>query len=231
VPRFTPAIDGYFFPESPFAMYQAGKQAHVPLLAGWNSEEQGARGVLGREAPTRESFEKAVARLYPNDAKAVLAEYAPASDADVMRTATDLAGDRFIAYSTWKWIDVCAATGGKPVYRYYYSRPRPAMVNPPPNAQPATGAAHSAEIEYAMGNLDGNKVYAWTADERKVSALMQDYFANFIKTGNPNGSGLLKWPPVGEGSKEQYLRIDVNPKVETETRRGRYLLLDKLAAK
>jgi para-nitrobenzyl esterase len=230
-PRFSPTIDGYFFPESPLAMYTAGKQAHVPLLAGWNSEEQGGRGVLGREPATKENFEKAVARLYPNDAKAVLAEYAPATDADVMRVATDLAGDRFIAYSTWKWIDVCAATGGKPVYRYYYSRPRPAMVTPPPNAQPATGAVHSSEIEYAMGNLDGNKVYAWTAGDRKVSTLMQGYFANFIKTGNPNGPGLLKWPAVGEGPAEQYLRIDVTPKVETEQHRGRYLLLDKLAAK
>jgi para-nitrobenzyl esterase len=231
MPRFSPTVDGYFFPESPLAMYTAGKQAHVPLLAGWNSEEQGARGVLGRETPTRENFEKAITRLYPNDAKAVLAEYAPASDAEVMQAATDLAGDRFIAYSTWKWIDVCAATGGKPVYRYYYSRPRPAMVTPPPNAQPATGAVHSAEIEYAMGNLDGNKVYAWTADDRKVSTLMQGYFANFIKTGNPNGPGLLKWPAVGKGPKEQYMRIDVTAKVETEAHRGRYLLLDKLAAK
>ena len=148
-----------------------------------------------------------------------------------MQVATDLAGDRFIAYSTWKWIDACAETGGKPVYRYYYSRPRPAMVTPPANAQPATGASHSAEIEYAMGNLDGNKVYAWTADDRKVSETMQGYFANFIKTGNPNGPGLLKWPAVGEGPAEQFLRIDVTPKVETEAHRGRYLLLDKLAAK
>ena len=60
---------------------------------------------------------------------------------------------------------------------------------------------------------------------------MQGYFANFIKNGNPNGPGLLKWPAVGEGPSEQYLHIDVTPKVETEQHRGRYLLLDKLAAK
>ena len=139
MPRFSPTVDGYFFPESPLAMFTAGKQAHVPLLAGWNSEEQSGRGVLGREAPTRENFEKAVTRLYPNDAKEVLAQYAPATDAEVMQAATDLAGDRFIAYSTWKWIDTSAATGGKPVYRYYYSRPRPAMVAPPrmPSRPPA----------------------------------------------------------------------------------------------
>src|ERR1022692_3058422 len=48
-PRFGPAIDGYFFPGSPLAIFTAGKQAHVPLLAGWNSEEMNARGVFGRD--------------------------------------------------------------------------------------------------------------------------------------------------------------------------------------
>ena len=251
MPRFGPTVDGYFFPESPFAIYNAGKQAHVPLLAGWNSEEQGARSVLGRDAPTRENYEKAVARLYPNDAKAVLAEYAAATDDDVVQVATDLASDRFIAWSTWKWIDICAANGGKPVYRYYYSRPRPrmsaAMGNATPGlaggvirnsgaapatpAPPARGAVHSAEIEYAMGNLDSNKVYDWTPEDHKVSTVMQEYFANFIKTGNPNGTGLPAWPAVKTGGPVQYLRIDVEPKVETEAHRGRYLLLERLNAK
>ncbi|MBS1857806.1 MAG: carboxylesterase family protein [Acidobacteria bacterium] len=248
VPRFSPVVDGYFFPESPFQLFTAGKQAHVPLLAGWNSEESNARAVLGQDAPTRENFEKAVTRLYGENAKAVLAEYAPATDADVLQAATDLASDRFIAWSTWKWIDSCAATGGKPVYRYYYSHPRPRMnpamgnvtpglaggvirnsgtAAPPP---PARGAVHSAEIEYAMGNLDSNKVYEWTADDHKVSALMQEYFANFIKTGNPNGKGLLEWPALNDGATVRYMHIDVEPRVETEAHRGRYLLLERLMA-
>src|SRR5947209_8460773 len=68
-PRFSPDIDGYFFPESPYAIYEAGKQAHVPLLAGWNSEEANARAVLGREAPTVENYKKAVERLYGANAQ------------------------------------------------------------------------------------------------------------------------------------------------------------------
>src|SRR5206468_4434985 len=46
---------------------------------------------------------------------------------EARQVATDLASDRFIAYSTWKWIDLSGKTGGKPVYRYYYARPRPPM--------------------------------------------------------------------------------------------------------
>ena len=227
----------------------AGKQAHVPLLAGWNSEESGARAILQSDAPTRENFEKNVRRLYANDADAVLKKYAPATDTDVLQAATDLAGDRFIGYSTWKWIDEAAKTGGKPVYRYYYAKPRPKMTAAMGNATPglaggvirnsgnaappppARGAVHSAEIEYAMGNLKTNTVYEWTPDDHKVSAAMQEYFANFVKTGNPNGKGLVKWLAVNEGPSVQYLRIDVENRAETEPHRGRYLLLDRLATR
>ncbi len=251
VPRFPLAIDGYFFPEEPRAIFAAGKQAHVPLLAGWNSEEQGARSVLAQDPATPENLAKNIARLYPDNAAEVQKEYSASNADEALQAATDLASDRFIAYSTWKWIDICGQTGGKPVYRYYYSRPRPKMSAAMGNATaglaggvvrggangPATprplpkGAVHSAEIEYALGNLDSNKVYDWTADDHKVSNTMEAYFANFIKTGNPNGAGLPQWPVVNKGEKVQYLRIDVDTRVETEQHRGRYLLMDKMAAK
>ena len=90
------------------------------------------------------------------------------------------------------------------------------------------GAVHSAEIEYALGNLDGNKTYAWTPEDYKVSATMQQYFANFIKTGDPNGPGLAKWPAVNQGP-VQFLQIDVNTRAEPARHEDRYQLLDKLA--
>ena len=82
-----------------------------------------------------------------------------------------------------------------------------------------------------MGNLDGNKVYAWTADDRKVSQVMQDYFANFIKTGNPNGPGLPKWPAATPGPTVQRMRIDVDSRVEADTRSARYQFLDAVYGK
>jgi para-nitrobenzyl esterase len=97
-----------------------------------------------------------------------------------------------------------------------------------PARPPARGAVHSAEIEYAMGNLDGNKVYAWTPDDYKVSKLMQEYFANFIKTGNPNGKGLPNWPKFSDN---QRLIIDVNTRAEADKVRARYEFLDQLYKK
>jgi para-nitrobenzyl esterase len=79
-----------------------------------------------------------------------------------------------------------------------------------------------------MGNLDSNKVYAWTPDDYKVSQVMQEYFANFIKTGNPNGKGLPNWPKFSEG---QRLVIDVNTRAEAEKGRARYEFLDQFYIK
>jgi para-nitrobenzyl esterase len=248
VPRFSPVVDGYFLPESPAALFTSGKQAHVPLLAGWNSEEQGARSVLQRDEATPENLAKNIARLYPDNAAEVQKAYAATTNAEALQAATDLASDRFIAWSTWKWIDAAGKTGGKPVYRYYYSRPRPKMsaamgnataglaggvvrnAGAAPAAPPAPpkGAVHSAEIEYALGNLNGNKVYDWTTDDFKVSAVMENYFANFIKTGNPNGPDLPKWPAANSAEPVPYLQIDVDTHAATEQHRDRYLLLEKL---
>ncbi|QJW90524.1 carboxylesterase family protein [Spirosoma taeanense] len=250
-PRFSSNVDGYFFPKSPFAIFAAGEQAKVPLLVGWNSEEMNYRMVLGKEAPTTENYTKAVQKLYGERSAEALKAYASAADTDVEQVATDLAGDRFIGYSTWKWADLQSKTGGgQPVYRYFYTRPRPAMTPEMGDAAPglaggvvkgnntaamkvppARGAVHSAEIEYAMGNLATNKVYAWTPEDYKVSETMQNYFANFIKTGNPNGSGLPNWPKANSGNTVQYMRLDVDSRAETEKNRDRYLFLDQFSTK
>jgi para-nitrobenzyl esterase len=249
VPWFSLTLDGYFLPKDPMAIFAAGEQAMVPLLVGWNSEEMNYRAVMGGDEPTIENFQKAVRRLYPNCGDQALKVYHPANPGEVIAVATDLASDRFIAYSTWKWADLHSRTGSKPVYRYYYAHPRPAMRpemgnatpglaggvnrnpgNNPPPPRP-TGAVHSAEIEYCLGNLSKNTVYAWTSDDDKVSEVMQSCFASFIKTALPQGKGLPKWPVINKDKAVQFMLLDVEPRVETEQHRDRYLFLDSQHAK
>jgi len=246
--RFPMTIDGYFFPKNPYDIYAAGEQAHVPLLVGWNSEEMNYRMVMGGDKPTKENFEKAIKRLYGNQADTVLKLYNVNSDEDAEKVATELASDRFIAFSTWRWADLQSKTGKKPVYRYLYERARPPMRAEMGNASAGLaggvqkdssarkmpipkGAVHSAEIEYAMGNLSSNKVYDWTADDYKVSEIMQSYFANFIKKGDPNGPGLPKWTAANSGKNVQVMHIDVNTRAETDSHQDRYLFMDQHASK
>jgi para-nitrobenzyl esterase len=222
----SPTVDGYFFPKAPLQIYAAGEQAHVPLLVGSNSSENPFQVILGREAPTVENYRKALQRLYGDKANEVFNQYPASTETEVMDAARDLASDRFISYSTWKWIDLSIKTGGKPTYYYLYSRPRPSLraaATSVPAFDPR-GAVHSAEIEYAMGNLDVNAVFAWGPDDYKVSKVMQEYFVNFIKTGNPNGAGVPTWPTYAKG---QRMIIDVETHAALDGARKRYEFLDQ----
>ncbi len=250
VSRFPSTVDGYFFPESPMEIYAAGQQAQVPLLLGWNSEEMNYRALMGEKEPTPENYKTVLQSLYGDRANEVLKQYPGATTEEVIQSATDLAGDRFIGFSTWKWGDMHSKTSDQPVYRYYYMRPRPAMrpemgdavpglaggVVTGPEAQKnkppvARGAVHSAEIEYAMGNLSTNRVYDWQPEDYKVSEIMQGFFANFIKTGDPNGLGVPTWEPLNSGDTPKVMLIDVDTRLETEANRDRYLFLDQAAKK
>jgi para-nitrobenzyl esterase len=240
--RFASTVDGYFLPKFPVDIFAAGEQAHVPLLVGWNTEEGSARAILAANDPTPENLVKALENIYGERANDALKVYAGSTADQVWQTATDLASDRFIAYSTWKWGDLHGKTSEKPVYRYLYAHPRPqanvVVADGAPSdaqtpARPARprGAVHSAEIEYALGNLATNKAFAWTPDDYKISEVMQGFFANFVKTGNPNGPGMPQWPAANSGPLIQFMRLDLDSRAEAEKTRERYLFLDGVYGK
>ena len=240
---FKSTIDGYFLPKSLPEIFESKQQAMIPLLLGWNSEEMTFRALnIGKDL-TNESYAAKIKELYGDKAQEVLKLY-PAGNTEITeQSATDLAGDRFIAYSTWKWFDLHRKNSSQPVYRYYFSKPRPEMRDKDleaglaggvikknknePKAPKPKGAVHSAEIEYAMGNLATNKDYAWTEDDYKVSETMMNYFANFIKSGNPNGEKLPIWPMAKDEKKPEIMVIDMESKAKKAENDDRYLFLDK----
>lgn len=246
MPPMPSTVDGYFLPKTPDEILAAGEQAHVPLLAGWNSAEVPYQFFMWGDMPTPENYLKKLNQIYPGKADEALKLYPGSNQDEVIKSATELGSDRFIVYSTWKWAELAAKTGGKPVYTYVFGKARPAMVAAMGNAKaglaggiikdgtgdapskaPAAypGAPHASEIEYAMGNLAGNKVYDWKPEDYKVSATMEDYFANFIKTGNPNGKGLTEWK-ANKGSLTQNININVETKLEPVATE-RYQFLDQ----
>ena len=79
-----------------------------------------------------------------------------------------------------------------------------------------------------MGNLHLIKEYAWTADDYKVSETMSEYFANFIKTGNPNGGTLPHWDAVkASDAAPSVMILDTESRTEKSKHEARYEFLDK----
>jgi para-nitrobenzyl esterase len=240
---FPTVIDGYFLPKSLPEIFRAKEQAQVPLLLGWNSAEIPAMGFMQGEPFKDENYVAKVKKAYPKDYEEVLKLYPHGSEKEIELSATALASDRFIAYSTWKWFDLHRNNSDRPVYRYLYSKLRPPQANqnttpglaggtvkkdPGFNMPEPIGAPHACEIEYCMGNLQLIPQYAWTADDYKVSEMMENYFSNFIKTGNPNGQGLTEWPSAkAKDLNPPVMIINTECKVENASNDARYEFLDK----
>lgn len=243
VPRFGLTVDGHFFDRAPDEVYAAGEQADVPLLLGWNSEEMNYGAILQGRAPTPQNYEQAVRELYQDDADEILEHYEAATWEEVIQAGTDLASDRFIGFGTWKWGELHRRTGA-PTFRYFYTRARPPMRPGRGNdvrglvgasdggsrVSPPRGAVHAAEIEYALGNLETNDIYAWTAADRQTSAHVKGYFADFIKSGSPNGSGRPEWPEMGTEDPPTIMRLNARPEAVPAPHRDRYLLLDRISS-
>ncbi len=241
---FPVVIDGYFLTATLPEIFAKKQQAMVPLLLGWNSAEIPGQAFMQGQPYNEENYIKKVKQSYPNDFEEVLKLYPHGSVTEIESSATALAADRFIAYSTWKWFDLHRKNSNQPVYRYLYSKLMPPMVdkslttglaggtakkdpNTPKMPEPI-GAPHACEIDYCMGNLHLNKDYAWTADDYKVSETMFNYFANFIINGNPNGNKLPNWTAAQPNDNNpDLIIINTETKGVKATYDARYLFLDK----
>ncbi len=240
-----PCIDGRFFTEQPARVFAEGRQARVPLLLGGNNQE------MTLNVNTIEKAKDMARKAYGAATDDIFPLYGIHTDADLQgRPGIDLASDLFLDFATWRWGYEHALTGTQPVYRYRYCHPRPAMavkgkvaglaggVEDAKDGQAATprdkGAVHSADIEYAMGTLPTNRVYDWQPEDYWISDIFSNYYANFIRTGNPNGLGLTPWPAINDAVKghavEPILQIDINTRVEREAQREarNRLILEKV---
>jgi len=241
---FPMVIDGYLLPKSLPEIFASEQQAQVPLLVGWNSAE--IPGMAFTQGPiTKEVFVEKVKENYPKQYEKVLELYPYGTPKEVEWAATNLASDNFIAYSTWKWFDLHRKNSDQPVFRYLYSKIRPPLrdqnlasglaggtverdSNAPQMPKPI-GAPHAAEIEYAMGNLPLVDDYAWTKDDYKTSKTMQEFFANFIKTGNPNGDEVPNWDAAKANESEPpVMVIDTESGLTKAKNDARYNFLDKV---
>ncbi|MGA2327465.1 MAG: carboxylesterase family protein [Bryobacteraceae bacterium] len=167
------SVDGYVLPEPPAVVFAEGHGAPVPMITGSNAQETGGSMPSGR---LREAIQKA----YGDLADRALKLYGltdPLYGVPGRQWTTDI---EFRCPSTAQ--AVAHAAAGNATYEYEFERPLP--------GEKAT--FHSSELNFVFGTWGENVKLA--AEDQKLSEQVQAYWANFARTGDPNGEGLPAWP-------------------------------------
>jgi para-nitrobenzyl esterase len=211
--RMQPCFDDYVLPLVNEA-FAAAREAHVPLLVGWNREEMGYMRAGQATFDANIFKEKLATGEFGQYADLLLSAY---RSEDAFEFAMALAGDRTMVYPTWKWAELHARVA--PTFAYQFDRAPPGS---------PFGAAHACEIEYVFGTLD-SKPRDYGQEDRELSDCIGDYWVNFARTGNPNGAGLPKWPDYAQD--KCVMHLDSNISASPLLSRARLELLDQIFAK
>ena len=183
--RFGPVVDGYVFPESTAAIFCSGKFQDVPVMCG-STESEFVKPDA--QLPDRETALAQMANQFGKDhAEEALAaikfdDEDKSTALDYYRRLSLMTGGMFsgaLAFARNQ-----SKIGHKPAYHYYITLTPPGAAN----------AHHSVEHQFVFQTLlKSSRPY--TGKDYDLSNQMANYWANFIKTGDPNGDGNPEWTP------------------------------------
>jgi para-nitrobenzyl esterase len=178
---FAPIVDGYIMPASVAEIYKKDQQMHVPLLTGWNGDEGFLFGISSKEDFARQ------ATAFGADSNLFRKYFPSTSDSESIESQIAFAVDKTIALSQYQWALKQNENNQAKTYLYIFKRKPPAT-----GEKKKFGAYHTAEIGYALHTLD-SIARSWEPVDRSLEKQMSAYWVQFIKTGNPNISGLPDW--------------------------------------
>lgn len=207
---FTPDVDGWVLPTSPRQVFASGQEAPIPLLLGATSREFGSGPPLDE---LRNTIEKQNGDLAPQALAlyGIAGDQPPAPDplygsASAQWSADDLFHCPITTQALWH------LAAHHPTFEYEFDRPIP--------GQEAQGALHSAELPYVFGFFpkSGNIGGKFSAVDMRLADLIQTYWTNFAKTGDPNSPAapnLPNWPALDQT--QGFLRFTAGGNVEAST--------------
>ena len=220
-PMMGIVVDGWVLPEQPTKIYADGRQQKVGLMIGNNSQEFGAgmMGMMGgRGATPPPDIRQMISQRYGPLADRALAAYGlngqsdPPPDPEDGTVMTQWSTDNAFRCGTVQEL-IWHTTAGNPGYQYQFSRTV--------HGQEAQGAPHASEIPFIFGTLSvWQQMRKYNESDQQYAPLMQQYWTNFAKTGDPNGGKLVKWPKF-DATRRAYIDFtDAGPVVKEGLRRG-----------
>jgi para-nitrobenzyl esterase len=211
-----PILDGKFVVETAESAYKAGRQARVPLIIGNNSAEIG--GPFVNASSSKEELFSLFGGL-KDEAKAA---YDPDGKKEFAEVQTRFNTDKVWAEPARFTANIFAAKGD-PSYIFLFSYVPASMKQRMP-----FGPGHGTDISFAFDNLRAPNGATVAPEDKEVARMMNGYWVNFAKTGNPNGTGLPKWP-VYSPKKNEILDIqsDGKPVGKPDPRKARLDVIEK----
>lgn len=103
--------------------------------------------------------------------------------------------ERWLA-ALWRWAYQRGNPPGAPLYAYHFDH-----VMPGPQAQ-LYGAFHTSDVPYALATLDVLPERLLMARDHELSKQISGYWIAFIRTGNPNGPGRVRWSALNVDAPE-----------------------------
>ena len=214
-------IDGHVLPRQLVETFDRGEQAHVPVLAGFNSGEIRSLRFLAPPAPASQAvYTAAIRERYGPLADAWLRLY-PASDL----AESILAAPRDALYGwTAERLATKQTAAGQPAFLYLFDHGFPAA--------DAAGlhAFHASELPYIFGTADRTPT-AWpkmemTPAESRFAEAIRDYWASFVRTGTPSAQGQPRWQPFGPS--KAYMNFGDVPRPGANPMPGMYELYEEV---
>jgi para-nitrobenzyl esterase len=207
-------VDGWFFPASPVTLLKEGKQNKVAMIVGSNSDE--GQHLFRSPLPASEYAEQAK-KNYGADAEKFLTLYPNDSEEASKASQQRMFADR-MALGEQNLASAMTSLGAN-VYLYCFDY----LDEGGYNTEPATlglrlGADHGAELPYVFGLMNHWKAPVPDPDVQLQNTVMQ-YWTNFAKTLDPNGSGLPAWK-VFRGFDSPIMIFDKNPSMRSHPRAG-----------
>ena len=191
-----PIEDGYVLPSSIADIYANGKQNDVALILGWNLDDK----VTGPPVKA-EAYKQQLQKQFGTNADKVLQYYPATNDVIAAASQDNLSRDGFFGVQGYAWANAQLLKGKSNVFVYNFNRKLPSY-----SAASNFGAFHTGEVPYVFNNLKTvNR--PWEAIDIQLADQVSNYWVNFVKTGNPNGTNLTIWPAYNT-QKEQVLIIN-----------------------
>lgn len=182
---FKETLDYYAIPDTYANTLAKGTANKVPVLTGNTRDESGATYGL---SVTLDEYLADLNSTYSGDLVDLFFEAYSANDSATASAAENAQFTDRSKVGTSFWAAAFAASEDEDVYTYLWDH------IPPGNS---AGASHMSEIQYTQNNLY-YKQWDWEAEDYAIAEIMNGYWVNFIKTGNPNGDGLATWAPNAE---------------------------------